>query len=100
MNAPTMLHDVSRRAFLQRTAALGMAGVAAPFVTSLGAIGEAAAARLVERCIKVSPATHPPCHADNPCALIRGEIDRSCKLWDKDPPAECRSFPSGRERAP
>ena len=44
MNAPTMLHDVSRRAFLQRTAALGMAGVAAPFVTSLGAIGEAAAA--------------------------------------------------------
>lgn len=44
MNAPTMLHDASRRAFLQRTAALGMAGVAAPFVTSLGAIGEAAAA--------------------------------------------------------
>jgi len=42
-------------------------------------------------CIQVSPATHPPCHADNPCALIRGEIDRSCKLWDKDPPAECRS---------
>lgn len=44
MNAPTMLRDVSRRAFLNRTAALGMAGVAAPFVTSLGAIGEAAAA--------------------------------------------------------
>ena len=37
-------HDQSRRAFLQRSAALGMAGVAAPFVTSLGAIGEAAAA--------------------------------------------------------
>ena len=54
-------------------------------------IGEAAASRLVERCIQVSPATHPPCNADNPCALIQGEIDRSCKLWDKDPPAECRS---------
>ena len=54
-------------------------------------IGEAAAARLVERCIQVSPATHPPCNADNPCALIQGEIDRSCKLWDKDPPPECRS---------
>ena len=34
----------SRRAFLQRTAALGIAGVAAPFLTSLAAIGEAAAA--------------------------------------------------------
>ncbi|WP_294322916.1 DUF1501 domain-containing protein [uncultured Sphingomonas sp.] len=44
MNAPTILHDVSRRAFLQRTAALGVAGVAAPFATTLGAIGEAAAA--------------------------------------------------------
>ncbi|MCU6454606.1 DUF1501 domain-containing protein [Sphingomonas sp. A2-49] len=36
--------DASRRAFLKRSAALGMAGVAAPFVTSLAAIGEAAAA--------------------------------------------------------
>jgi hypothetical protein len=56
-------------------------------------IGEAAAARLVERCIQVSPATRPPCNAANPCDLIQGEIDRSCKLWarDGDPPAECRS---------
>ena len=37
-------HDQSRRAFLKRTTQLGLAGVAAPFVTSLGAIGEAAAA--------------------------------------------------------
>ncbi|WP_242414645.1 DUF1501 domain-containing protein [Sphingomonas panni] len=44
MNAPTILRDASRRAFLQRSAALGMAGVAAPFVNTLGAIGEAAAA--------------------------------------------------------
>ena len=36
--------DASRRAFLKRSAALGMAGVATPFVTSLAAIGEAAAA--------------------------------------------------------
>jgi uncharacterized protein (DUF1501 family) len=39
-----MSHDQSRRAFLQRSAALGIAGGAAPFVTTLGAIGEAAAA--------------------------------------------------------
>ncbi|MEG8038896.1 DUF1501 domain-containing protein [Sphingomonas sp. LR60] len=38
------VHDQSRRAFLKRSCALGMAGVAAPFLTSLGAIGEAAAA--------------------------------------------------------
>ena len=37
-------NDQSRRAFLRRTAQVGLAGVAAPFVTSLGAIGEAAAA--------------------------------------------------------
>ena len=56
-------------------------------------IGEAASARLVERCIQVSPATHPPCNAANPCDLIQGEIDRFCKLWarDGDPPAACRS---------
>ncbi|GAW42100.1 hypothetical protein SH203_02514 [Brevundimonas sp. SH203] len=57
------------------------------------AIGASAAARLVERCIQVSPATHPPCNAANPCDLIQGEIDRSCKLWARDgnPPAECKS---------
>ena len=57
------------------------------------AIGASAAARLVERCVQVSPATHPPCNAANPCDLIQGEIDRSCKLWARDgnPPAACKS---------
>jgi uncharacterized protein (DUF1501 family) len=39
-----MSNDQSRRAFLKRSAALGLAGSATPFVTSLAAIGEAAAA--------------------------------------------------------
>ncbi|MES2443456.1 MAG: DUF1501 domain-containing protein [Pseudomonadota bacterium] len=39
-----MTNDQSRRAFIKRTTALGIAGSAAPFVTSLAAIGEAAAA--------------------------------------------------------
>lgn len=57
------------------------------------AIGASAAARLVERCIQVSPATRPPCNAANPCDLIQNEIDRSCKLWARDgnPPAACNS---------
>ena len=54
-------------------------------------IGEAAAARLVERCIAVSPATHPPCNVANPCALIQGEIDRACGLYapGETKPTEC-----------
>jgi uncharacterized protein (DUF1501 family) len=38
-----MKNDQSRRAFLQTTATLGLAGAASPFVTTLAAIGEAAA---------------------------------------------------------
>ena len=54
-------------------------------------IGEAAAVRLVERCVAVSPASHPPCHPANPCALIQGEIDRSCAMYGpgETKPAEC-----------
>ena len=39
-----MKNNQSRRAFLQTTATMGLAGAAAPFVTTLAAIGEAAAA--------------------------------------------------------
>ena len=39
-----MTDDVSRRAFLKRASALSLAGAATPLVTSLAAIGEAAAA--------------------------------------------------------
>ena len=55
-------------------------------------IGQAAAQALVQRCIQVSPATHPPCNVANPCEMIQGEIDRSCALWSRDgetPPKEC-----------
>lgn len=64
----------------------------APGASCTDAIGEARAAQLVQRCIAVSPATHPPCNVANPCAVIQAEIDRSCALWDRDgdPPAECR----------
>lgn len=56
-------------------------------------LGEAASARLVQRCIAVSPATRPPCNSANPCDLIQSEIDRSCALWTRDgetPPKECK----------
>jgi hypothetical protein len=54
-------------------------------------IGEAASARLVARCIAVSPATRPPCNALNACELIQGEIDRACAMYGEgeQKPAEC-----------
>lgn len=57
----------------------------------LNEIGAAASARLVQRCIAVSPATHPPCNAANPCAMIQGEIDRACEMYapGEAKPAEC-----------
>ena len=57
----------------------------------LAEIGEARSKRLVERCIAVSPATRPPCNSANPCAMIQGEIDRSCAMYgpDEKKPKEC-----------
>jgi len=54
-------------------------------------IGEAAAQRLVERCLAVSPATHPPCNAQNACETIQGEIDRACAMYgaEETRPPEC-----------
>lgn len=53
--------------------------------------GLEAARALADQCRQVSPATRPPCHPANPCAMIQAEIDRSCALWaeDDDVPAEC-----------
>lgn len=57
----------------------------------LAEIGPAASAQLVQRCIAVSPATHPPCNAANPCAMIQGEIDRSCEMYapGETKPSQC-----------
>tara|TARA_R110002167_G_scaffold127057_2_gene308333 strand:- start:5017 stop:5391 length:375 start_codon:yes stop_codon:yes gene_type:complete len=57
----------------------------------LSEVGAEASARLVERCIQVSPATHPPCNAQNSCAMVQGEIDRSCAMYgpDETRPPEC-----------
>jgi len=59
--------------------------------TCLSEIGKAASNRLVERCLMVSPATHPPCNAANSCQMIRDEIDRSCAMYgpEEKKPAEC-----------
>lgn len=51
--------------------------------------GKKKAKELVDRCLQVSPATHPPCNAQNSCELIEDEIRRSCKLLGAGAPAFC-----------
>jgi hypothetical protein len=62
-------------------------------VSCLEQVGPAASARLVERCIMVSPATRPPCNAANPCEMIQGEIDRACGMYapGETRPEACRA---------
>lgn len=58
-----------------------------------GAVGPKDAMRLVERCLEVSPATHPPCNAQNACAMIEDEIRRGCaQLSGADRPAYCDAY--------
>ncbi|MEI9905720.1 MAG: hypothetical protein WDN06_18645 [Asticcacaulis sp.] len=54
-------------------------------------IGQSAAQKLADRCIAVSPATHPPCNAENTCKMIQDEIDRACAMYGagEKKPAEC-----------
>lgn len=60
-------------------------------VSCLNDLGAAAAQRLVDRCVAVSPATRPPCNVANPCEMIQGEIDRSCEMYvpGEARPSEC-----------
>jgi len=43
-------------------------------------IGAEKAGAYVEQCLAISPATHPPCNASNPCAMIINEIVRGCRI--------------------
>lgn len=45
-------------------------------------LGAKPAALLVAQCTRVSPATHPPCNVANSCAMVVGEIERSCNLLE------------------
>ena len=71
--------------------AMAVAAAAGEPGSCLAEAGGEGSARLVERCIRVSPATHPPCNAANPCTMIQGEIDRACAMYgpDEAKPAEC-----------
>lgn len=55
-------------------------------------VGAAKAKSLVAECIDISPATHPPCNAENACALIIGEIKCGCSMAGDKPPRFCDDY--------
>jgi len=57
--------------------------------------GAQAAAVLVQECTQVSPATHPPCNAQNACQIIQDEISRGCGLLTGAKPAFCGTPAAG-----
>lgn len=52
-------------------------------------VGKQVANELVRRCLQVSPATHPPCNAQNACKMIEDEIQRGCGLLGDKAPSFC-----------
>lgn len=54
--------------------------------------GAVRANELVRRCLKVSPATHPPCNTENSCSMIRDEIKRGCALLGAGAPEFCEQY--------
>jgi hypothetical protein len=64
----------------------------APGRTCTEAVGAQRAEQLAKQCLEVSPATHPPCNAQNTCGLITDEIKRSCQLLGHDAPGFCNEY--------
>ena len=62
----------------------------------LDEVGATKARIYVQHCRDVSPATRPPCNADNACALILAEIRRGCAFLKNEAPAYCRDYTRGR----
>jgi hypothetical protein len=61
-------------------------------ISCLQAVGAERSKKLVEECLQVSPATHPPCNSQNSCQLITDEIKRSCSLLGQSKPSFCAEY--------
>jgi hypothetical protein len=60
--------------------------------TCLNAVGIERSRQLVNECLQVSPATHPPCNAQNACSMIVDEIKRGCGLIGQGAPGFCSEY--------
>lgn len=56
------------------------------------AVGMERARTLVNECLAVSPATHPPCNAENSCRMITDEIKRGCAMLKNGAPSFCNEY--------
>jgi hypothetical protein len=56
------------------------------------AVGMERARTLVNECLAVSPATHPPCNAGNSCRMIIDEIKRGCAMLKDGAPSFCNEY--------
>jgi hypothetical protein len=61
-------------------------------IPCIQAVGAGQSKKLVEECLQVSPATHPPCNSQNSCQLIISEIKRSCSLLGQSKPSFCAEY--------
>ncbi len=61
-------------------------------VSCLQSAGAVKANRLANQCLEVSPATHPPCNAQNACSLIVSEIRRGCSMLGPGAPGFCADY--------
>jgi|GEM_PF-1516208 len=60
--------------------------------------GAVRANELVRRCLKVSPATHPPCNTENSCSMIRDEISAAAHCWEPGHPNSASSIVESRRK--
>jgi hypothetical protein len=61
-------------------------------VSCLQSAGAVKANRLVNECLQVSPATHPPCNSQNACSLIVSEIRRGFSMLGQGAPGFCADY--------
>jgi hypothetical protein len=55
-------------------------------------VGAARAALYVKECLAITSATHPPCNAANPCAVIGQHIQYMCAQAGAQAPGWCRAY--------
>jgi hypothetical protein len=98
LDAPSLGWDKVRADLAQVSNAFGVAMPSAAdsgqsnSVPCLQAAGAERTKKLVDQCMLVSPATHPPCNGQNSCTLIVDEIHRGCGLLQQNIPTFCAEY--------
>jgi hypothetical protein len=90
----TELHQIAQAFGVPEPYLAPQGASAAPSTTGtcLNAVGIERSRQLVNECLQVSPATHPPCNAQNACSLIVDEIKRGCALLGQGAPGFCAEY--------